>query len=97
MALAELLLQLLATSTNPESLLELAGLELTWLAAVPAVRFVVVVEDELWLVDTPELTMETIEEGLALAGTALGFPQALQDFDINQFIFSKICYRCSRN
>ena len=96
MALAELLLQLLATSTNPESLLELAGLELTWLATVPAVRFAVA-EDELWLVDTPELTMETIEEGLALAGTALGFPQALQEFDINQFIFSKICYRCSRN
>ena len=38
--------------------------------------------------------METIEEGLALAGTALGFPQALQEFDINQFIFSNICYRC---
>ena len=41
--------------------------------------------------DTPELTMETIEEGLALAGTALGFPHALQEFDtVNQVKISKI-------
>ena len=37
-ALAELLLQLLATSTRPESLLELAGLELTWLGLEVAVE-----------------------------------------------------------